>query len=149
MKPSAEKSRRKPMPWPDNFAEALTGFASPANPDLCLYLITSLRPRNAQVLLSRFQEGKIYRLIGDEMGITGTRARQLAEIGLRQLREKMTMEISEIPRLFYPGGILDPEELKEAYREKRMKAMAEVLGWSVEEYKAHLRKKQIPAPDPE
>ena len=83
------------------------------------------------------------------MGITGTRARQLAEIGLRQLREKMTMEISEIPRLFYPGGILDPEELKEAYREKRMKAMAEVLGWSVEEYKAHLRKKQIPAPDPE
>lgn len=114
--------------WPDTFVEHLTGEPGPVNEDLFNFLISTLTPRRKEAVLLHFRQGLPYRIVGDRMGdITGNRAMQLAERGVRDIRERITMDTGVIPLL---------------NEEKRGPALRMVIAGTVEEYEALIIAKQ-------
>lgn len=114
--------------WPDSFVEHLTGEPGPANEELFNSLLSTLTPRRKEAVLLHFRQGLPYRIVGDRMGsITANRAMQLAERGVRDIRERITMDTGVIPLL---------------NEEKRGPALRKVIAGTVEEYEALIVAKQ-------
>lgn len=114
--------------WPDSFVEHLTGEPVPANEELFNSLLSTLTPRRKEAVLLHFRQRLPYRIVGDRMGgITGNRAMQLAERGVRDIRERITMDTGVIPLL---------------NEEKRGPALRKVIAGTVEEYEALIVAKQ-------
>lgn len=114
--------------WPDSFVEHLTGEPGPANEELFNSLLSTLTPRRKETVLLHFRQGLPYRIVGDRMGgITANRTMQLAERGVRDIRERITMDTGVIPLL---------------NEEKRGPALRKVISGTVEEYEALIVAKQ-------
>lgn len=114
--------------WPDSFVEHLTGEPGLANEELFNSLLSTLTPRRKEAVLLHFRQGLPYRIVGDRMGgITAKRAMQLAERGVRDIRERITMDTGIIPQL---------------NEEKRGPALRKVIAGTVEEYEALIVAKQ-------
>ena len=114
--------------WPDTFVEHLTGKTGPVNEELFNSLLSTLTPRRKEAVLLHFRQGLPYRIVGDRMGgITGNLAMQLAERGVRDIRERITMDTGVIPLL---------------NEEKHGPALRMVIAGTVEEYEALIIAKQ-------
>ena len=105
--------------WPDSFVEHLTGEPVPANEELFNSLLSTLTPRRKEAVLLHFRQRLPYRIVGDRM--------QLAERGVRDIRERITMDTGVIPLL---------------NEEKRGPALRKVIAGTVEEYEALIVAKQ-------
>lgn len=104
----------------DLFVEHLTGEPGPANIDLFNRLVSTLHLRRREALLLHFRDGLSYKAVGEQMGgITATRAMQLAERGVRDIRERIAIDTGKIP-------LLDDE--------KRGPALRKVIAGTVEDY---------------
>ena len=75
------------------FVEHLTGEAGPADEELFNLLVSTLQPRRREAVLLHFRDSLPYKAVGEQMGgITATRAMQLAERGVRDIRERIAMD---------------------------------------------------------
>ena len=68
------------------FVEHLTGKPGPANEALFNYLASTLPPRRQEVVVLHFFHCLPYRVVGERMGVTATRAMQQADMGVRRIR---------------------------------------------------------------
>ena len=84
------------MIWPDSFVEHLTGAPGPANEELFFHLVAILSPRRQEAVRLHFYEGLPYKTVGEQMGVTATRAMQQADIGVRKIRERIAMDTGVI-----------------------------------------------------
>ena len=75
------------------FVEHLTGEAGPADEELFNLLVSTLQPRRREAVLLHFRDSLPYKAVGEQMGgITASRAMQLAERGVRNIRERIAMD---------------------------------------------------------
>lgn len=124
----------------DLFVEHLTGEAGPANIDLFNLLVSTLPPRRREAVLLHFRDGLTYKAVGEQMGgITATRAMQLAERGVRDIRERIAMDTGIIPlslgkaeygkalRKIIAGSPAEYYELIRAKQDRRAEAEASAL----------------------
>ena len=122
------------------FVEHLTGEAGPANIDLFNRLVSTLQPRRREAVLLHFRDGVTYKAVGEQMGgITATRAMQLAERGVRDIRERIAMDTGIIPlslgkaeysealRKIIAGSPAEYQELIRAKQDRRAEAEASAL----------------------
>ena len=124
----------------DLFVEHLTGEAGSANIDLFNLLVSTLPPRRREAVLLHFRDGLTYKAVGEQMGgITATRAMQLAERGVRDIRERIAMDTGIIPlslgkaeygkalRKIIAGSPAEYYELIRAKQDRRAEAEASAL----------------------
>lgn len=124
----------------DLFVEHLTGEAGPANIDLFNLLVSTLPPRRREAVLLHFRDGLTYKAVGEQMGgITATRVMQLAERGVRDIRERIAMDTGIIPlslgkaeygkalRKIIAGSPAEYYELIRAKQDRRAEAEASAL----------------------
>lgn len=122
------------------FVGHLTGEAGPANIDLFNLLVSTLPPRRREAVLLHFRDGLTYKTVGERMGgITATRAMQLAERGVRDIRERIAMDTGIIPlslgkaeygealRKIIAGSPAEYQELILAKQQRRVEAEARAL----------------------
>ena len=121
------------------FVEHLTGKPGPANEALFNYLASTLPPRRQEVVVLHFFHCLPYRVVGERMGVTATRAMQLAEMGVRRIRERIAMDTGIVPlpvdkpehgemmRTNITGTTEDYHALIEAKQERKAAAEARAL----------------------
>ena len=119
------------------FVEHLTGKPGSANTDLFNRLVATLQPRRREALLLHFRDGTPYKAVGERMGgITATRAMQLAERGVRDIRERIAMDTglslpfdkrSETLRTVIVGTVEGYDALILAKQQRRVEAEARAL----------------------
>jgi hypothetical protein len=119
------------------FVEHLTGKPGSANTDLFNRLVAILQPRRREALLLHFRDGPPYKAVGERMGgITATRAMQLAERGVRDIRERIAMDTglslpfdkrSETLRTVIVGTVEGYDALILAKQQRRVEAEARAL----------------------
>ena len=119
------------------FVEHLTGEAGPANIDLFNRLVSTLQPRRREAVLLHFRDGLTYKTVGEQMGgITATRAMQLAERGVRDIRKRIAMDTglsppfdnrSETLRTIIAGTVDGYDVLILAKQQRRVEAEARAL----------------------
>lgn len=119
------------------FVEHLTGKPGSANTDLFNRLVATLQPRRRETLLLHFRDGPPYKAVGERMGgITATRAMQLAERGVRDIRERIAMDTglslpfdkrSETLRTVIVGTVEGYDALILAKQQRRVEAEARAL----------------------
>ena len=121
------------------FVEHLTGKPGPANEALFNYLASTLPPRRQEVVVLHFFHCLPYRVVGERMGVTATRAMQLAEMGVRRIRERIAMDTGIVPlpvdkpehgemmRTIITGTTEDYHALIEAKQERKAAAEARAL----------------------
>lgn len=66
------------------FVEHLTGAPGPANEELFEFLVSTLPPRRRDAVVLHFYDGLPYRVVGEQLGVTATRATQLADMGVAE-----------------------------------------------------------------
>lgn len=125
------------LQWPDTFVEHLTGAPGEANEELFHYLIATLPPRQRDAVMLHFHDCFPYRIVGEKMGtkdghtgekISVSRAMQLAEMGVRRIRERIAMDTGIVP---FP---VDKPEYGETLRQ--------IIAGTVEDYHALITAKQ-------
>ena len=125
------------LQWPDTFVEHLTGAPGEANEELFHYLIATLPPRQRDAVMLHFHDCFPYRIVGEKMGtkdghtgekISVSRAMQLAEMGVRRIRERIAMDTGVVP---FP---VDKPEYGETLRQ--------IIAGTVEDYHALITAKQ-------
>ena len=80
------------------FVEHLTGKPGPANEELFHHLVSTLPPRRKEAVLLHFRDGLPYKTVGGKLdGITSSRTMQLAEMGVRRIREQIAMDTGIVP----------------------------------------------------
>ena len=121
------------------FVEHLTGKPGPANEALFNYLASTLPPRRQEVVVLHFFHCLPYRVVGERMGVTATRAMQLAEMGVRRIRERIAMDTGIVPlpvdkpehgemmRTIITGTTEDYHALIEAKQQRKAAAEARAL----------------------
>ena len=121
------------------FVEHLTGKPGPANEALFNYLASTLPPRRQEVVVLHFFHCLPYRVVVERMGVTATRAMQLAEMGVRRIRERIAMDTGIVPlpvdkpehgemmRTITTGTTEDYHALIEAKQQRKAAAEARAL----------------------
>lgn len=85
------------MIWPETFVEHLTGAPGPANDELFHHLVSKLPPRRRDAVVLHFYECLPYKAVGEQMGVSATRAMQQADMGVRSIRERIAMDTGIVP----------------------------------------------------
>ena len=121
------------------FVEHLTGKPGPANEALFNYLASTLPPRRQEVVVLHFFHCLPYRVVGERMGVTATRAMQQADMGVRRIRERIAMDTGIVPlpvdkpehgvvmRTIISGTVEDYQALIEAKQQRKAAAEARAL----------------------
>ena len=121
------------------FVEHLTGKPGPANEALFNYLASTLPPRRQEVVVLHFFHCLPYRVVGERMGVTATRAMQQADMGVRRIRERIAMDTGIVPlpvdkpehgvvmRTIISGTVEDYQALIEANQQRKAAAEARAL----------------------
>lgn len=110
------------------FVEHLTGAPGPANEELFEFLVSTLPPRRRDAVVLHFYDGLPYRVVGEQLGVTATRATQLADMGVRRIRERIAMDTGIVPL-----PVDKPE-----YGEK----MRQIIAVTVEDYQKLIEAKE-------
>lgn len=119
------------------FVAHLTGEARPADEELFNHLVSTLQPRRREAVLLHFRDSLPYKAVGEQMGgITATRAMQLAERGVRDIRERIAMDTglsqpfdnrSETLRTIIAGTVDGYDALILAKQQRMVEAEARAL----------------------
>ena len=86
--PRPEKSKTKKPPFPDNLIMELCDIPLPITNDQLAglrYAISTLKPREQQAVIMRYEEGQTFKAIGDAFGVSSGRAQQITAKGVRKL----------------------------------------------------------------
>jgi len=88
-KPTKEPKKKTILPFPYNLIKEIGGVTLPINDDQVAGLrhaLTTLKDKEQEALRLRYEDGATWAEAGKQLGISGTRAQQLAARGIRKLQ---------------------------------------------------------------